>query len=1281
MIIVFVIDTSPSMARPAGSMSRLDVAKMVVEDLSRVLKKRQGEHSRLLVQDPSLQRSIHNLGQKGRGTDAMLLLSTSRQYPETAACGAGGRLLVGFGSASNEVVATAATDPESMQQHERMESFQRELKSLKAAKWDPNSGAPFPEDAGGAVGLNAALSSGLQLLSRYRLQNRLTENFGMGRLPNAAITMSNGSPATAALQPACLVLVTDGACLRQPPKLGGGSLQLHFGSQPLREFYTEPFRWDQRIFCLGVGGRDGVSSSQYLHPQLRALCEVTGGSHWMIRNSTSSSSNLQAITEALMQRIRPPLPRELPLPDPLFQRLQAPTISTTLRVTTVAGSCFVNGGPVCCFQALEMEEGSRTPVKLRAMLLYSGAQATMLAPSDASAPTISPPLWFFPEAFFPSKKLDTLTPRMAQPLLFFSKYPANLGSKSFEPLQVTKMLHRLDQLITSNRKLVGQQPRLLHRDVYICEWLSPEGGKPVQVSVSSRQEYFPVLCRGAGRPTLSEDASESFINIGILHVPLNSSTLASGGTQQQASRLATLTLLPPDPHLLLPLLIRAAEMEHRALKKAEATLTKQQQGNTTNLLPKQIAAKAMVTMDEQWRSEFRAYVFRLPSYYQFALKRALRPVLPSVTHGLLPADTADAVMLQCFSNKCLQKIRTGEQVAREMNERLERQEASLKRRYTMGDMQHLRYGQFDPRSSTESYLAAIRGMPAPWKVISGKVAEEKKSDGKSDISSVKSDPVVVTAKKSALDVLGDLPASCLMAYYESRRRWIFGGPSLSTRGLHADGVPNSGSNSHRCGTNASETEECLLTLGDVGVSTMNRTTTHKMGDYRERLLFTRSPVVGYGSNDAAGVAATTAVDGSPRWSVDNDAMPMTFFNPKTGEFADSVQARVRSRLQVNFGNPYKEKRADSLIPEKFLSQAPSMQQGGFGSAVGSPRTPPGSPPHDSFDSMEEGEAIFVRTSPSRSSPKREEPEDPTPPPAAKKPRSDPGVAAETKPLKPPAPPKPSAGAPVRPPSKSTAAVPLPPKNEAAAVVPPPPKPSAGTPAPPGKPAPGSLKRTSSGSGPLPPPPKPSTGTPTPLKGAPPSGTPTLPKTSAPPPPIGPPHTSKVAPSNAAKPPPPRGPKKGPPPPPGKPTRPPPPKPPSGTSEKRPSVNKGPRPPGSSSGKPPVPRPPEGTSTTPNASPVVQKKAFAGGQDSASFPKKPLDGQQDAVLPVAAKIVAQDSPAVPQKVSVGQAELQNPDKKPIVDLPSGWMCVWSKSQRRWYFFDTKTNKSVWEWPPP
>lgn len=33
---------------------------------------------------------------------------------------------------------------------------------------------------------------------------------------------------------------------------------------------------------------------------------------------------------------------------------------------------------------------------------------------------------------------------------------------------------------------------------------------------------------------------------------------------------------------------------------------------------------------------------------------------------------------------------------------------------------------------------------------------------------------------------------------------------------------------------------------------------------------------------------------------------------------------------------------------------------------------------------------------------------------------------------------------------------------------------------------------------------------------------------------------------------------------------------------------------------------------------------------------------------------------------GVIDMQSPNKKPDVKLPSGWMCVWSKSQKRWYF---------------
>ena len=43
--------------------------------------------------------------------------------------------------------------------------------------------------------------------------------------------------------------------------------------------------------------------------------------------------------------------------------------------------------------------------------------------------------------------------------------------------------------------------------------------------------------------------------------------------------------------------------------------------------------------------------------------------------------------------------------------------------------------------------------------------------------------------------------------------------------------------------------------------------------------------------------------------------------------------------------------------------------------------------------------------------------------------------------------------------------------------------------------------------------------------------------------------------------------------------------------------------------------------------------------------------------------------------------ENSEAKPNIQLPPGWITVFSKSQRKWYYFDKKTNRSVWEWPPP
>jgi integrator complex subunit 6 len=240
----------------------------------------------------------------------------------------------------------------------------------------------------------------------------------------------------------------------------------------------------------------------------------------------------------------------------------------------------------------------------------------------------------------------------------------------------------------------------------------------------------------------------------------------------------------------------------------------------------------------------KAYLFRLPPYYHHCIKRCLRPILPASAHSLLPSEGAESLPLLCFSKVCYQKIRNAEQVARDTNERLERQEAGLRQQY-LGQSgpavdisidKPLKYGQYDPRSGVESYLAALRSMPPPWRVpgAANMKADEARQDIRSDTASMVSDKDSESPRKSVVEVLGDLPAQCLMAYYESRRRWIFGGPSLTARGLHVEGVNNNGSNSQRCGSTWKDREECPLTLAGVGVSVMNETSTSKMGDYRER---------------------------------------------------------------------------------------------------------------------------------------------------------------------------------------------------------------------------------------------------------------------------------------------------------------------------------------------------------------------------------------------------------------------------------------------------------------
>ena len=783
--------------------------------------------------------------------------------------------------------------------------------------------------------------------------------------PNAIIIGS----ATSALQPACLIVLTDGACLRNSEKQGGGPIQLHYGLQPLREFYQEPFRWDQRIFIQAIGvNSTATTSTQYLHPQLRTLCDVTGGAHFIVRlnhqhKHLNFNNGIQSSNEAMLRYICPNMPNELPIPDPLYMNLNRKDNHTPLQPqytpiklkvnNSTNPYCFMNGGPICSFQCLEMDESSNKKANVvhRALLLYIGSAATttttmttdpflLQSGSTTTATTtttiLSPPIYNLPESYFPNKTLDTLPARSAQPKLLYSKYPINLGMKSFAPIQfIQQQLYRLDQLHIAIHNLKYTQQRgdtnlippvrLLHRDVYICDWVDTEGdnnyrgsfGKsssanPFNASSKffnpSTIEYYPVLVPGAGRPSLSE-TGDNYLNIGILHHP-GSTNADSSGAANVGSQYTTLTLLPPDPQIIVPLLIRAAEIEHRAWKRAiersNMAAAASSTTTTTSSLPPPI--KVNITLEEQWKSEFRAYLFRVPVYYHNSIKRALRPILPVSVHtALLQTESFELIAVQCYSKVCHQKIRNGELISKEQNERMERQEAMIRYSSKMGlstvsgsnsgnslsidsnatslssfyddnsdynSIHHPQqrqfrsyYGHYDPRFNIDTYLASLRNIPAPWRLPKNMQAIEE--------SQYRRDSSSTTLKKRrrkvpcAIDVLGDLPAKGLLAFYESRRRWVFGGPGLSVRGLHAEGVPNDGSNSQHCGSSVfvnsesskvqNSKHECLLTIGGVGASTLNQTCTTKMGEYRERLLFSRSPVVGYGSNDAAGVSATTAI--------------------------------------------------------------------------------------------------------------------------------------------------------------------------------------------------------------------------------------------------------------------------------------------------------------------------------------------------------------------------------------------------------------------------------------
>ena len=648
-----------------------------------------------------------------------------------------------------------------------------------------------------------------------------------------------------------------------------------------------------------------------------------------------SRSSLQNI----LKRISPPKPKQHTIPDPL----RLPSMPTPAQLDETqffqpnTTNLFVNGGPICSFQCLE--GGGQGMASLhRAMLLFAGSceqQRWILSSSDAP-PSTQPqlPIWPVPESHFPSKKLDTLPPRSSQPLLHYSRNFQAVGSQVFDPYFVMKALHHLDKLHVTIRQLLvsaGDNPppivnRMLQRDVYVCEWLGGHesvaksaANEPTNSSGAPRtmagREHFPVCCRGSGRPALSE-GEDNILNIGILRVPHNWLKLndtevdANTNAPTKSDRLPSLTLLPPDAHILIPLLIKVAEMELRIIKKIDSKeqTAKAGGGATAGLIKKKVnsaAAARAIHLDDNWKADFRAYLFRLPPYYLPAIRRVLRPMLPPNVLPLLNFDSQETLPLICFSSACLMKIQNGEKAASGHNEWIRCMEQRMHRTRSMQEVQlaaenmvrnlsqqggvdaedrSFGYGQYDPRMTEHQYLNLLRTLPPP------------KSDQKEEAvtKTTEDESKSIVPSPTAL-----LPLSCLLAYYESRRRWLFGGTGLTTRGLHVDGVNNDGTNVHRYNANQKPEDEPLLALAGLADTTSSQKIS-RMGDFKERLNFSPVTFVDYGN--ATGSAMTTASDGTPLYSVDDDVLPLNFFDGTTGEFVDSPQARARARLMINFGN-------------------------------------------------------------------------------------------------------------------------------------------------------------------------------------------------------------------------------------------------------------------------------------------------------------------------------------------------------------------------------------------
>ena len=139
-----------------------------------------------------------------------------------------------------------------------------------------------------------------------------------------------------------------------------------------------------------------------------------------------------------------------------------------------------------------------------------------------------------------------------------------------------------------------------------------------------------------------------------------------------------------------------------------------------------------------------------------------------------------------------------------------------------------------------------------------------------------------------------------------------------------------------------------------------------------------------------------------------------------------------------------------------------------------------------------------------------------------------------------------------------------------------------------------------------------------------------------------------------------------------------PQPPPSASQARPPPPK--RPSSSSSRPPPPPKPSQPHTNTPQKpavkpAPPRRQNSKDGQQAQKQTPHKGGSSSKPVTWQSSEGVSSTQASSQQQKDITEQ--LQNQSVKPSIKLPTGWICVWSKSQKRWYFFDTATNKSVWD----